>query len=134
MGYSTREPMRREKFDKINIVPFIDIVLVLLVIVLATASFIEKTGIDIDLPTASSKSKVDPKNIAITIDAKGSYFYDDKPLTLDELKKNITSLDPTKDNITVTTDKASSFESFVAIIDILKSKNFEKISILTKRD
>jgi biopolymer transport protein ExbD len=126
--------MRREKFDKINIVPFIDIVLVLLVIVLATASFIEKTGIDIDLPTASSKSKVDPKNIAITIDAKGSYFYDDKPLTLDELKKNITSLDPTKDNITITTDKASSFESFVAIIDILKSKNFEKISILTKRD
>jgi len=126
--------MRREKFDKINIVPFIDIVLVLLVIVLATASFIEKTGIDIDLPTASSKSKVDPKNIAITIDAKGSYFYDDKPLTLDELKKNITSLDPTKDNITITTDKASSFESFVAIIDILKSKNFENISILTKRD
>ncbi len=126
--------MRREKFDKINIVPFIDIVLVLLVIVLATASFIEKTGIDIDLPTASSESKVDPKNIAITIDAKGSYFYDDKPLTLDELRENITSLDPTKDNITVTTDKASSFESFVAIIDILKSKNFEKISILTKRD
>ena len=126
--------MRREKFDKINIVPFIDIVLVLLVIVLATASFIEKTGIDIDLPTASSKSKVDPKNIAIVIDAKGSYFYDDKPLTLDELRENITSLDPTKDNITVTTDKASSFESFVAIIDILKAKKFEKISILTKRD
>jgi biopolymer transport protein ExbD len=134
MGYSTREPMRREKFDKINIVPFIDIVLVLLVIVLATASFIEKTGIDIDLPTASSESKVDPKNIAIVIDAKGSYFYDDKPLTLDELRENITSLDPTKDNITITTDKASSFESFVAIIDILKAKNFEKISILTKRD
>ncbi|MBN2767545.1 MAG: biopolymer transporter ExbD [Campylobacterales bacterium] len=126
--------MRREKFDKINIVPFIDIVLVLLVIVLATASFIEKTGIDIDLPTASSQSKVDPKNITITIDAKGSYFYDKKAVSLDEVKENIMTLDPSKDNVTITTDKASSFESFVAIIDILKSKNFEKISILTKRD
>jgi biopolymer transport protein ExbD len=126
--------MRREKFDKINIVPFIDIVLVLLVIVLATASFIEKSGIDIDLPTATSQSKVDPKNIAITINAQGNYFYDDKPLTLDELRENIALLDPSKDNITITTDKASSFESFVTIIDILKTKNFEKISILTKRD
>ena len=72
--YCTRGPMRREKFDKINIVPFIDIVLVLLVIVLATASFIEKTGIDIDLPTASSKSKVDPKKYSDRYRCKGELF------------------------------------------------------------
>ena len=126
--------MRREKFDKINIVPFIDIVLVLLVIVLATASFIEKTGIDIDLPKASSQTKIDPKNISISIDAKGNYFYDNKAIKLEGINENIMMLDPTKDNITITTDKASSFESFVAVIDILKAKKFEKISILTKRD
>lgn len=48
--------MRRQaKFDDINVVPFIDIMLVLLVIVLTTASFIQTGLIKLDLPTSSSK-------------------------------------------------------------------------------
>jgi biopolymer transport protein ExbD len=54
--------MRRERFDKMNVVPFIDIVLVLLVIVLATASFVQNKTIKIDLPSASSKKSEEKKS------------------------------------------------------------------------
>ena len=63
--------MKRERFDKINVVPFIDIVLVLLVIVLATASFINKKSVKVDLPTASSKTVTEKKAIMISIDKEG---------------------------------------------------------------
>ncbi len=59
--------MRRERFDKMNVVPFIDIVLVLLVIILATSTFVKNQTIKVDLPTASSKKSEEKKNIQIAV-------------------------------------------------------------------
>lgn len=52
---------RLSKFDTINVVPFIDIMLVLLVIVLTTASFIQTGLIKLDLPTSTAKAEDKPK-------------------------------------------------------------------------
>ncbi len=125
--------MRRERFDKMNVVPFIDIVLVLLVIVLATATFVTNQSIKVDLPTASSKQPEEKKSINITVDKEGKYFYDKEELSLDAIKVKLLKLDPKKDLVSLHMDKASAFEYFVSIIDILKSKGFENISIITKQ-
>ncbi|SFV64706.1 Biopolymer transport protein ExbD/TolR [hydrothermal vent metagenome] len=124
--------MRRERFDKINVVPFIDIVLVLLVIVLATATFATKKMVKVDLPTASSKKISEKKSISISIDAKGDYFYEKNPLALKELEDRLKKLDPKKDVISLQTDQKTEFQKFVSIIDILKEKGFENLSIITK--
>jgi biopolymer transport protein ExbD len=68
--------MRRERFDKMNVVPFIDIVLVLLVIILATSTFVKNQTIKVDLPTASSKKSEEKKNIQIAVDKEGLYSYE----------------------------------------------------------
>ena len=125
--------MRRERFDKMNVVPFIDIVLVLLVIILATATFVTNQTIKVDLPTSSSKKNEDKKNIQIAIDKEGKYFYDTDELTLEAIKIKLMKLDPKKDIISLKMDKASAFEYFVSIIDILKTKGFENISVITKK-
>ncbi|HFQ61120.1 MAG TPA: biopolymer transporter ExbD [Epsilonproteobacteria bacterium] len=125
--------MRRERFDKMNVVPFIDIVLVLLVIVLATATFVTNQSIKVDLPSASSKQNEEKKSINIAVDKEGKYFYDKEALTLDLIKEKLLKLDPKKDIISLRMDKSSEFRYFVDIIDILKSKNFENISIITKK-
>ncbi|MEA2028183.1 MAG: biopolymer transporter ExbD [Campylobacterota bacterium] len=123
----------RERFDKINVVPFIDIVLVLLVIVLTTATFITQKHIDIDIPTTSSATTVkEKKSISISIDGKGKYFYEKKEIGKEDLKKRLMKLDNKKDNISLATDSKTDFEDFIYVIDILKSKKFENISILTK--
>ena len=125
--------MRRERFDKMNVVPFIDIVLVLLVIVLATATFVTNQTINVDLPTASSQNAADRKNVAIAVDKEGQYYYDKEQLSLDMIKEKLMKLDPKKDLISLHMDKSSQFQKFVDIIDILKTKGFENISIITKK-
>jgi biopolymer transport protein ExbD len=124
--------MRRERFDKMNVVPFIDIVLVLLVIVLATASFVNNKTIKIDLPSASSEKIEDRKNIIIAIDKDGKYFYSKEELLLDSIKQKLGELDPKKDTVSLHTDKKTDFHYFVDIIDFMKEKGFENISIVTK--
>ncbi len=124
--------MKRERFDKINVVPFIDIVLVLLVIVLATASFINKKSVKVDLPTASSKTVTEKKAIMISIDKEGKYFYEKTELSLENLKERLKKLDPKKDVISLQTDQKTEFQKFVSIIDILKEKGFQNLSIITK--
>jgi len=124
--------MRRERFDKMNVVPFIDIVLVLLVIVLATASFVNNKTIKIDLPSATTQKKEDKKNIIIAIDKDGKYFYSKEELLLDSIKQKLGELDPKKDTVSLHTDKKTDFHYFVDIIDFMKEKGFENISIVTK--
>lgn len=125
--------MRRERFDKMNVVPFIDIVLVLLVIILATSTFVKNKSIQVDLPTSSSKKSEEKKSIQIAVDKKGVYSYDEEILTLDLIKEKLVKLDPKKDLISLRMDKSSEFRYFVDIIDTLKTKGFENISIITKQ-
>jgi len=125
--------MRRERFDKMNVVPFIDIVLVLLVIILATSTFVKNKSIQVDLPTSSSKKSEEKKSIQIAVDQKGVYSYDEEILTLDIIKEKLVKLDPKKDLISLRMDKSSEFRYFVDVIDILKTKGFENISIITKQ-
>ena len=125
--------MRRERFDKMNVVPFIDIVLVLLVIILATSTFVKNKTIVVDLPSASAKKSEEKKSIHIAIDKEGKYFYDKELLSLELIKEKLLKLDPKKDLVSLNMDKSSQFQHFVDIIDILKSKNFENISIITKQ-
>jgi len=125
--------MRRERFDKMNVVPFIDIVLVLLVIVLATATFTSNKTIKIDLPSASSEKKEDRKNIIIAINAEGKYFFSKEELPLEAVKRKLAELDAKKDTVSLHTDEKTDFRYFVDIIDFMKEKGFENISIVTKQ-
>lgn len=125
--------MRRERFDKMNVVPFIDIVLVLLVIILATSTFVKNKTIVVDLPSASAKKSEEKKSIHIAIDKEGKYFYDKEELSIELIKEKLMKLDPKKDLVSLHMDKASAFEYFVSLIDILKTKGFENISIITKQ-
>jgi len=124
--------MRRERFDKMNVVPFIDIVLVLLVIVLATASFVQNKAIKVNLPSASSKKHEDRKNFVIAIDENGTYSYNENVLPLAAIKEKLAKLDPKKDSVSLHTDKKTDFHYFVDVIDFMKEKGFENISIVTQ--
>lgn len=123
--------MRRERFDKMNVVPFIDIVLVLLVIILATSTFIHQSSIKVDLPTATAKKSENNKNIILSINKNGKYYYKKQYISLKQITRMIHTLNPKKDVISLNIDKNSDFKYFVTIIDLLKAKNFDNINIVT---
>ena len=123
-----------KKFDSINVVPFIDIMLVLLVIVLTTASFIQTGLIKLDLPTSSSKQKEEPKKeLKISIKKSGDIFFDKEKINREDVEKTLLSYDK-KVPIHLYCDKEAQFSEFVFLLDILKKNSYENLGIVTKND
>ena len=127
--------MRRQaKFDNINVVPFIDIMLVLLVIVLTTASFIQTGLIKLDLPTSSSKMEEKPKKVLnISIKKSGEIFFNKEKIAHAQVKKRLLEHDK-ETPIHLYSDKEAQFNNFVFILDILKQNNYENLGIITKNE
>lgn len=125
--------MAMKRFDSINVIPFIDIMLVLLAIVLTTATFIAQGKIDINLPKANQEAAPPQEPpITLTIDRDGAAYYNDEAVTLEELSLRLSGLD--KDtSIVMRVDEAVPFAGFVSVVDILKTEKLERLSIVTQR-
>ncbi|GAA9362912.1 TonB system transport protein ExbD [Helicobacter pylori] len=120
--------------DGLNVVPFIDIMLVLLAIVLSVSTFIAQGKIKVSLPNAKNAEKSQPndqKVVVISVDEHDNIFVDDKPMNLEALSAAIKQTDP-KTLIDLKSDKSSRFETFISIMDILKEHNHENFSISTE--
>lgn len=126
-----------KKIDSLNLIPFIDIVLVLLVIVLTTASFIEQNRISVEIP----KVKDSPQNSGnlskndkiISIKSDNTIFFDDNEVSLEQLKFHISRLSKNT-NIVLNGDRQSNFDVFVKVMAMLENLNFENLFILIDKD
>lgn len=122
----------RRKFDQINVIPFIDIMLVLLVMVLTTATFVKQGIIPVNLPEAKTAEKNEiQKEIAIYVNAKGEIYFDKDKVTLLELEKRLSAIDK-EQTVVLRSDKESRFQDFVSVMNILKRLNHEQLYIITK--
>ncbi|GHV02251.1 biopolymer transport protein ExbD [Campylobacterota bacterium] len=124
--------MRLKKIDSINVLPFIDIMLVLLAIVLTTATFIAQGTIKVALPDAKNAHSELPHNgqkrIEIAINENGEFFFNQELVNFYTLLTRIDALNPS-DMIVVRADRSSRFEDFLKLVDELKTRNLENVSI-----
>ena len=126
--------MTYKKFDSINMIPLIDVMLVLLVIALTTATFISNGSIKVDLPKSKSsqKNKTKNKTKEIIIKKDGTIFFEKRKVSIKNLKNIIKFYE--KDVIfSIRSDKEAKFDTFVSVVDTLKSLKKEKIAIATIR-
>jgi len=122
-----------KKFDSINVVPFIDIMLVLLVIVLTTATFVAKGIIPVDLPTSKTATpQDDKKNLTITIKENGDILFDKTMISVDDIKKELSKYEA-QTPIHINCDKEAKFDLFVSLLDTLEEKEFKNLGIITKK-
>lgn len=124
--------MREKSFDSINVVPFIDIMLVLLTIVLATATFISTGAVKVQLPEAKRTDSAvqNMKTISIEITESGLYVYEGKDVSLDDFGILIENLDK-KQIISVYADRKSEVQPLVDLMTLLKANGFEQIDLKT---
>lgn len=126
--------MKIKKGEGLNIVPFIDIMLVLLAIVLSISTFIAQGKIKVEVPQAdSAQQPKEEKRVVITVDAENKIYLDDKLTNLIDLRSSLASID-SKTLIELKSDKESKFDIFVKILDILKDKNHENFAISTRKN
>ena len=124
-----------KRFDQINVIPFIDIMLVLLAIVLTTASFIATGMLDIDLPSGKTRStQADTfQKIEISINNDNQFLLDDQLAQLDLIKTTLSKLNK-ETRVILRVDKRVKFEHFVTIIDELKQHQLNHLSIITRQN
>lgn len=126
--------MKIRRGEGLNIVPFIDIMLVLLAIVLSISTFIAQGKIQVDVPQAdSAQQPKEEKKLIIAVNAHNQIFLDDKPTTITALKESLASIDA-KTLIELRSDKESKFEIFIQILDILKDKNHENFAVSARKN
>ena len=122
-----------KKFDSINVIPFIDIMLVLLVMVLTTATFIKQGVIPVDLPNSKGKEKKDTtKEISVYVRANGDMYFGKTKVDAKTLEKKLSTLSK-KQTVVLRSDKTSKFQDFVTVMDILKRLGHEQLYIVTKK-
>jgi biopolymer transport protein ExbD len=127
-----------KRMDQINVIPFIDVMLVLLAIVLTTATFIVEGRLQIRLPAAEGQATPEiARPTEIAIDADGRIFFSGETLGLGAsglaaLASRLAIL-TAEDPIVLRVDSQARFESFVGVVDRLKALGLERLTILTRR-
>jgi biopolymer transport protein ExbD len=121
-----------KRMDTINVIPFIDIMLVLLAIVLTTATFLVEGRLDIRLPKAAPEARPEViKRVEIGIGRNGEYYLDAAPAELGRVASHLSGLEP-QAAIILRVDAQAQFERFVAVVDLLKARGMERVSIVTR--
>ena len=118
-------------FEGINVIPLVDVMLVLLTIVLTTSTFIAMGAIPVQLPKAESGETIKSVATTIVIDRQGVIFLDDNPLMPESLRQTLVSMD--RDHpILIRADRSIQLQKFVVVLDIVKGLGFKKVSLQTE--
>ncbi len=123
--------MEEKGFDSINIIPFVDVMLVLLTIVLTTSTFIAVGAIPVELPKAENSSLEMLKTITIEIDRQGDLYLDAKPSSVVHLKNSLPQFQRSQP-ILIRADKDIALQIFVDVMDVVKGLGFRKVSLQTR--
>jgi biopolymer transport protein ExbD len=119
---------------EINMTPFVDVMLVLLIIFIVTLPVIQHS-VKIELPKAtSSASNSKPETIQVSIDAKGQIFWNTTPVSLDEYivkAKQAASQEPVPD-INLRADKRVMYDAVAQVLSASKRNGLTKLGFVTE--
>ena len=129
MNYKAR---RQKLVAEINITPFTDVILVLLIIFMITTPLISQSGLKVKLPEAKSATPMRAKEQAeITITNEGLVYLEGKLVTRKELKERMGALYLQNPAIAVvlSSDKLVNFKEVVSVLDILNGLGIKNLNI-----
>lgn len=125
--------MDEKEFDYLNVIPLVDVMLVLLTIVLTTSTFIVTGGIKVDLPkTAASQDAAAHHPLSITLTKEGKIWVESTETPLTELETALAAVDRATP-ITVRADKDLALQLFVDVYEAVKRFGFTALSLQTEQ-
>lgn len=109
--------------------------LVLLAMVLITASFISQGKIKVNVPKASSTVAFKSDDLAklLTVTENGDIYFNDKPINEEALTQEIASWNK-EQKVTLKVDAKSSFQDFVKVTDLMAKNEIKNVAIVTMKD
>ena len=129
---------RRRHMAEMNVVPYIDVMLVLLIIFMITSPLLTRS-VEVELPAVKQAEAVKTEDInfiIIAINANGQLFLDDdkQPLTIKELLVKVVALTrfAVNSQVFIKGDHRLSYGEVVKLMAILREAGIEKVGLLTK--
>ncbi len=120
---------RRQALSEINITPFVDVMLVLLIIFMVTAPLLQQ-GIDINLPQAKGKELSPAERIVITIKKDGKIYVDRTAVTLKTLTARFSG--SSNKEVFLKADKDVPYGMVVAVMGELRESGIERLGMVTE--
>lgn len=120
---------RKQALSEINVTPFVDVMLVLLIIFMVTAPLLQE-GIDINLPQAKGKEMPPEERIVITIKKDGKIYLDKTSVTLDSLRLQMAK--KINKEVFLKADKDVPYGIVVAVMGELREIGIEKLGMVTE--
>lgn len=117
-------------FDGINVIPFIDIMLVLLTIVLTTATFIAGGTIPVNLPKAE-QGTTDGRGLTVEIDQAGTVYFRGAECSIATLSAALAA-ENRQTPFLIRADRAVALQSFVDVLGVVRELGFSKMSLQTE--
>jgi biopolymer transport protein TolR len=122
----------QSSLSEINMVPFIDVVLVLLIIFMITAPILQ-SGIEVDLPKTHTVREITEQRLVVTVDKTQRIYLGNDPVNIHELAGKIKKqLKHPNDAVFLRCDETVPFGSFASVIDSLRVSGISNISIVTE--
>src|SRR5688572_29532003 len=133
MAFSTREGKTQTTLAEINMIPFIDIVLVLLIIFMVTAPVIQ-SGIEVNVPKTQVVREIAEEKLVVSLDKQQNLYLQNEAININELADKIRErlLDPSRQSVYLRADEAVPFGSFAVVLDRLKLAGINNVSIVTQ--
>src|SRR6266571_4622028 len=106
--------------SEINMVPFVDVVLVLLIIFMITAPILQ-SGIEVDVPKTRTVKEINQERLVVTVDKAQRIYLGNEPINIHQLGSRIRSqLKNTQQGVFLRCDETVPFGSFAAVVDALR--------------
>jgi biopolymer transport protein ExbD len=122
---------QEEEENEINLTPMLDVVFIMLIFFIVTASFIKEAGIDVNRPDAPTSQAVEDANILIAISANDEIWIDRRLIDPRAVRANIERMhaENPKGSVVIQADKKSTNEMLVVVMDASRAAGVFNVSI-----
>jgi len=121
----------RSALSEINVTPFVDVMLVLLVIFMVTAPLL-KQGVDVDLPRAKGKEISSEERLVIVLSKKGTVYLNHKKMEMPVLLEKLRTISKINPEVYLEADKDVPYGKVVALMADIKDAGIEKLGMVTE--
>jgi biopolymer transport protein TolR len=121
----------RNVLSEINVTPFVDVMLVLLVIFMVTAPLLQQ-GIDVNLPKAKGKDLPPEDRITLVIKKGGAIYMNETPVSITQMRQKLDAISKLNPNVFLKADKDVPYGFVVEVMGEIKEAGIERLGMITE--
>ena len=133
MAFTNANGRTQTSLSEINVTPFVDVVLVLLIIFMLTAPVLQ-SGVEVTVPRTRTVKQITEERLVISIDRSQRVFLGNEPININTIAAKLREKlrDPQRQSIYLRCDENVPFGAFASVMDAVKQAGITNVSIVTE--